>query len=1616
MTRHNLDEHLSWLIAAKPSIPPHHTSLPPVSISFSPIRPSQTSQQALPVGRPGPSQKLQILEPEARLGQDDSLTEEEEMARLRTAPGSAVKPGLVSLGPQLPDATASPAGSRAATASQRGTATVSRAPSVPQTPSRMKPSGFYLPPTIETLDLTAGTSGSGSPAPIRIAAMSRSRKRKSEELELEIPRAAHPQHTGRPNPPTLTTEASIPQDFAELEDLDLAPPDGPPPPYSTVAPRSVSPVRKPLPADRARTELNIALGEPAATDLDDTDEDDVVDFTGNREKPKKMRSTPPSKKRALTRQATHVAALDSPSLPRSKTVDSLSPARPMPQLIPKMPTAPSMPSTLEKISTQALTPILPTQEPKSEDMALLRKLFSVSEPEVKRMLNELEVKDDNLVDELAVVMDEDESAGKALQQSYEEWGERAAAVRDLLAKRGDHQLLTAEKERRFAALRIALKARKDRDAIESAKAANAACKARVTEFESQCVGLLVLCKQEVEDIFASSGDPTSTARATAVAIKSTQMPTAGSAVEPMAPSSSRIVQTQMTRAVPLPKDQRNSPADIETYFSPRRQENLRPLQMEPAPIQRPRVTFDDGDIHDNVPDEYMFAANDGGVSNRIGTAPAPFDHGDEEDFGMDDDDEILEFAEGMENGSISARLPAQPVNRAVFAETSGNQQSPIRTSAKKGKKAAHSQADDANSERHFRFPWSNDVKRTLRERFHLRGFRQGQIEAINATLSGKDTFVLMPTGGGKSLCYQLPSLIASGKTRGVTIIVSPLLSLMEDQVQHLQDLQVQAFVINGSSTAEQKQMVREALSQSNAQDYIQCLYVTPEMLSKNQAMVGQFERLHRRKQLARIVIDEAHCVSQWGHDFRPDYKSIGDVRKKFPGVPVMALTATATENVKADVIHNLDIQGCEVFTRSFNRPNLYYEVRQKKKGLDEIASLIKDKHRGQTGIIYCLSRKDCEKMAAALTKDHNISAQHYHAGMQPAEKSHVQKEWQAGRYKVIVATIAFGMGIDKADVRYVIHDTLPKSLEGYYQETGRAGRDGKASGCYMFYGRGDNTKLRRMIDNGDGDWEQKSRQHIMLRKMVNYCENKSDCRRVQVLNYFSEAFSRDACNASCDNCNADAAFEIRDFTDLAKQAINLVRQVKDDTVTLHHCVDVFRGHENKKAKDLGHIHLDEFGAGDCMVREEVDRLFHMLLNEDVLAEDHVMNKSGFPNDYINLGPHHKEIERGKRQLKLQVRVSPHKKAAGKPKTKTKKKQEGQWHETAGSKVHLPISTNVSSPVQAASHRKTTRQPTRTGVRANGYQRDNFVVSDPEDDDYAHDDDEDESDAFEPIGEPGHTHLERRKRDVGPPIRSDNVMDGLDKSHRYIVDDFLRRAKDETSKLVQEKSLRGVPFTDTILRQMAIRFTDTTEKMLEIPGINYEKVEHYGRQFCNLVHHARRTYEELSGKRVEDEPFEQSLDPNLNTVIDLVSEDEEEDDDYGSLAESDLADEDGCPGQASTYFQQPQHIRDFNAKYGHAGSQALQQPEPPPTKKLGGKSGKGGKSKFSRMYAARAKNTDAAGGRRSASGVSKLAPRRSGGSSRRASGAGGAGGRQSKPKAAAARTGGGLGFSIGAMPT
>ncbi|KAI8710519.1 hypothetical protein NCS52_01569100 [Fusarium sp. LHS14.1] len=610
---------------------------------------------------------------------------------------------------------------------------------------------------------------------------------------------------------------------------------------------------------------------------------------------------------------------------------------------------------------------------------------------------------------------------------------------------------------------------------------------------------------------------------------------------------------------------------------------------------------------------------------------------DDVEFGeFNDDEEMLAFAQDYE-----ARQTHAPVSQdfgEAYSEsetfTNGGVVAESRATLRKPLPSMTPGSIPADLMKH---PWSPEVRRMLKDRFGMEEFRHNQLEAINATLGGKDAFVLMPTGGGKSLCYQLPAIVKTGKTQGVTVVVSPLLSLMQDQVDHMKRLGIQAVAFHGECSAEYRRQVMAAFEEGSPEDYVELLYVTPEMVSKSTAFNNGMQTLHGRGKLARIVIDEAHCISQWGHDFRPDYKALGQVRQRYPGVPVMALTATATQNVIADIRHNLGMDRCQTFSQSFNRPNLYYEVRPKtthNKTIDSIASLIRLQYRNQSGIVYTISRKNAEMVAESLTKQ-GIMARHYHAHVDPREKVEVQDGWQRGQVKVVVATVAFGMGIDKPDVRFVMHHGLPKSLEGYYQETGRAGRDGNPSDCILFYGKGDIRVLKKLIADGEGSKGQKERQMSMLNRVTAFCDNRSDCRRAEILRYFGEEFTAGQCRKTCDNCKAGLIFEQQDFSEHAIAAIRVVQA--QGRITAVQCADILMG--KRYPPYAAHLSDNWYGMAKSLKKHELIRVIDKLSAEKVFDENNHVGNHGMAIQYLKLGATHRLFLSGQRKLMLSIQVS-----------------------------------------------------------------------------------------------------------------------------------------------------------------------------------------------------------------------------------------------------------------------------------------------------------------------------------------------------------------------------------------
>ncbi|XP_029378867.1 Bloom syndrome protein homolog isoform X2 [Echeneis naucrates] len=544
--------------------------------------------------------------------------------------------------------------------------------------------------------------------------------------------------------------------------------------------------------------------------------------------------------------------------------------------------------------------------------------------------------------------------------------------------------------------------------------------------------------------------------------------------------------------------------------------------------------------------------------------------------------------------------------------------------------------------RGFDFPHSQDMMKLFHKRFGLHQFRFNQLEAINATLLMEDTFVLMPTGGGKSLCYQLPACLSVG----VTVVISPLKSLIVDQVQKLTTLDIPATSLSGDKSDREAGRIYMQLSRKDP--IIKLLYVTPEKVSASNKLISALQHLYERGLLARFVIDEAHCVSQWGHDFRPDYKRLHELRQKFPNVPMMALTATATPRVQKDILNQLNMTRPQVFTMSFNRTNLKYFVLSKKpKKVDEdCISWIKKHYPRDSGIVYCLSRNDCDAMAESLQRA-GLLALSYHAGLSDGDREYVQSKWinQDG-CQVICATIAFGMGIDKPDVRYVIHASLPKSVEGYYQESGRAGRDGEISHCILFYSYTDVLRIKRIISmDREGDRHSKTTHYNNLNSMVQFCENMMECRRIQLLAYFGElsfkkSFCKDHPDVSCDNCAKPNQYKVRNVTEDVKKIVKFVQEncekvgarfgktAQQNRLTLNMLVDIFLG--SKSAK----LQTGMFGTGAAYSRHNADRLFKKLVLDKILVEDLYITVNGQAVAYISAGSKAMHVLSGDMQVEF----------------------------------------------------------------------------------------------------------------------------------------------------------------------------------------------------------------------------------------------------------------------------------------------------------------------------------------------------------------------------------------------
>ena len=475
-----------------------------------------------------------------------------------------------------------------------------------------------------------------------------------------------------------------------------------------------------------------------------------------------------------------------------------------------------------------------------------------------------------------------------------------------------------------------------------------------------------------------------------------------------------------------------------------------------------------------------------------------------------------------------------------------------------------------------------DPLAVLRSRFGYDSFWSPQEEIVRSVLAGRDCLALMPTGGGKSLCYQLPALIFDG----VTLVVSPLIALMKDQVDALNANGIPARFINSSLSWAEIDRVQSEVSAGSSK----LLYAAPERLA-----APAFRRFLQGLDLSLIAIDEAHCISEWGHEFRPDYRNLLDLRRDFPSVPVIALTATATERVREDIVEQLGLERGRVFLSSFNRANLSYAVRPKTDSWNGLVSLL-EKHRDRSAIIYCFSRQETEDLAHRLNNQ-GFSALAYHAGLPAETRRQTQDDFIRDRVPIIVATIAFGMGIDKPDVRLVVHYNLPKSVEGYYQETGRAGRDGLPSDCVLFFTLGDRVKQEYFIRHIEDERERRNAQQ-KLDKMVEYAQLPT-CRRRFLLQYFGEKWEREDCGA-CDICvDTDNRF---DATELAQKVLSAVVRT-GERFGANHVVDVLVGSRDKRVLALGHDELSVYGIVKDFTKRQLKEVVGQIQAKGLLARN-----------------------------------------------------------------------------------------------------------------------------------------------------------------------------------------------------------------------------------------------------------------------------------------------------------------------------------------------------------------------------------------------------------------------------
>ncbi|VDB84928.1 unnamed protein product [Peniophora sp. CBMAI 1063] len=579
-------------------------------------------------------------------------------------------------------------------------------------------------------------------------------------------------------------------------------------------------------------------------------------------------------------------------------------------------------------------------------------------------------------------------------------------------------------------------------------------------------------------------------------------------------------------------------------------------------------------------------------------------------------------------------------------------------------------------------PYYDEVMRVLRSRFKLSEFRPNQLETIIATLEGRDVFTLMPTGGGKSLCFQLPAVVSPG----VTVVISPLIALMMDQLRELEQRKIKTVYYNSSRSAAERSEATQALLHPIPDMKPNMVYMTPEKLVGNDQMSTVLTTLYNAGLLARFVIDEAHLVHTWGRNFRESFLNLKVIRKRWPNVPIVALTATATPTAQVDIMGILGMRPDTLrLSQSFNRPNLRYKVIQKPRNLvKEIATFINNNHRDKTGIIYCIGKQKCERVAEQLRKE-GISAHYFHADLIQSDKDHVFNSWMDGRTKVVVCTIAFGMGINKPDVRFVIHHDVAYSMANYLQETGRAGRDGLDSDCVMYYSYTDSQFLmKRHREDENLSASERDRMIQEVRDIVEFALNTVDCRRAQLLARFDESFDPEQCNKTCDNCQNDVGGEIvmADCSAAASGMVRLVREAVErniQKIPRGSLIAAFRGKTPKEVIERGMNYLASFGCGKDVDMGLAERIFDRLMTICVFLNRVEILK--YPANYVELSEPrvYEPWIAGRQTLEIKVRMSAGKKKAG-GRTNSKKKAPA-----ASSRAELasdPIEDDDEAPSRA----------------------------------------------------------------------------------------------------------------------------------------------------------------------------------------------------------------------------------------------------------------------------------------------------------------------------------------------